>query len=48
MRKLLVLGILSFGIAAYAGEKEIAQGARLLVEAQYRLFENYRNIEANF
>jgi len=48
MKKLLFLGILTFGIVTYAWEKEIEQGARLLRVTQYRLFEDYGNIEANF
>ncbi len=44
MKKLLAIGILALGIAAYAGEKEAEQGAdRLSRPMMLELFEGYGN-----
>ncbi len=48
MKKLLAIGMLALGMAAYAGEKEVEQGERLSRVTQYKLFEDYGNREADF
>ena len=48
MKKLLAIGMLALGIAAYAGEQKVEQGERLSRVTQYRLFEDYGNREADF
>ncbi len=43
MKKLLAIGILALGIAAYAGEQEVEQGERLSRPLMIDLFEDYGN-----
>ena len=41
MKKLLAIGMLALGIAAYAGEKEVEQGERLSRPLMIELFGDY-------
>ncbi len=41
MKKLLAIGMLALGIAAYAGEQEVEQGERLSRPLMIELFGDY-------